>query len=231
MSMRIGMLGPLEVRAESGEQLELSGARLRALLIRLALEPGRVVTHAQLVDALWADDPPSGAANALQALVSRLRRALPDGVVESHPSGYRLAVRPSAVDLHRFEQLLTRARAAAATDRPDAEAALAEALRLWRGPALADVADAEFARGTVSRLTELRLRTVEDLVEAQLQYHGERPDVTALEALVGDHPTRERAVGLLMRALVANGRSADALAAYEQLRTTLADQFGTDPGP
>jgi DNA-binding SARP family transcriptional activator len=101
---RIGVLGPLEVRAGSGHRVEVAGARLRRLLLRLALEPGRVVTSGQLVDAVWEERPPPGAANALQALVSRLRRLLP-GAVESSPTGYRLAVAAEAVDAVRFEAL------------------------------------------------------------------------------------------------------------------------------
>ena len=101
---RIAVLGPLEVRAGAGLPVEVAGARLRRLLVRLALDPGRVVTSAQLVDAVWDTQPPAGAANALQTLVSRLRRLLP-GVVESAPGGYRLAVDAEAVDAVRFEAL------------------------------------------------------------------------------------------------------------------------------
>jgi DNA-binding SARP family transcriptional activator len=103
--MRIGMLGPLEVRTDSGEPVELAGARLRTLLLRLALDPGRVVTTRQLLDAVWGDDPPAAAPNALQALVSRLRRALPGLPLETHPSGYRLGCDADAVDAIRFERL------------------------------------------------------------------------------------------------------------------------------
>ena len=103
--VRIGMLGPLEVRADEAARVEVPGARLRTLLIMLALEPGRMVGTARLIDGIWADTPPAGAANALQALVSRLRRAVPMAVVESHPAGYRLVIDPDAVDVSRFERL------------------------------------------------------------------------------------------------------------------------------
>jgi predicted ATPase/DNA-binding SARP family transcriptional activator len=229
--MRIGVLGPLEVQDSSGERLELRGGRLCALLIRLALEPGQVVTRAQLVDSVWEEGPPARAANALQALVSRLRRTLPAGTVQSHPAGYRLALSPDAIDLHQFERLLVAARAALPSEPAAAVGALTDALRLWRGPALADVPDAEFARATATRLAEQRLRAVEDLVEVELRLGRGRPDITTLESVVAEHPTRERAVALLMRALAAGGRPAEALTAYERLRTALAEELGTDPGP
>ncbi|MGH3879063.1 MAG: AfsR/SARP family transcriptional regulator, partial [Actinophytocola sp.] len=103
--MRITLLGPVEVQADDGAPVEITGARLRTLLILLALDPGRVVTTARLIDGVWGTEPPAEATNALQALVSRLRRVLPEPVVESTPAGYRLAVPPEAVDLHRFERL------------------------------------------------------------------------------------------------------------------------------
>src|SRR5262245_33873490 len=123
------MLGPLEVRADGGGAVEVAGARLRTLLIVLALEPGRLLPAARLIDGIWGADPPAGAANALQALVSRLRRALPRAPIESHPTGYRLALEPDAVDAARFER-----RIAAARSAPPGDAArlLREALELWR---------------------------------------------------------------------------------------------------
>ncbi|MGH8826760.1 MAG: AfsR/SARP family transcriptional regulator, partial [Jiangellaceae bacterium] len=135
--MQIELLGPLEVRADDGTRIQVAGTRLRALVILLALEVGRLVPTTRLVDGIWGADPPPGATNALQALVSRLRRALPHLVVESQPTGYRLLADVDAVDVGRFERLLAAARAtpndAAATART-----LREALALWRGPALLD---------------------------------------------------------------------------------------------
>jgi DNA-binding SARP family transcriptional activator len=165
--LRIAILGPLEVRAGSGLPVEVAGARLRRLLLRLALDPGRVVTSAQLVDAVWDDHPPAGAANALQTLVSRLRRLLP-GVLESSPSGYRLAVDAEAVDAVRFEALALAGRQQLGRDPDRARALLGEALALWRGPALADAATAAFAGPAVARLDGLRLQALEDRVEADL---------------------------------------------------------------
>ncbi|MFC0028525.1 BTAD domain-containing putative transcriptional regulator [Micromonospora chaiyaphumensis] len=227
--MRISLLGPLELHADTGTPVEVGGARLRRLLILLALEPGRTVTVGRLGDALWAGEPPAGAANALQALVSRLRRSgLP---VEAQPGGYRLAVAPDDVDVHRFEAAVRAGRARLADDPAEGCRRLAEALALWRGPALADVADAEFARAPVARLAELRLAATEDLAEARLARSAPDALLPQLRELVAAHPLRERLAGLLIRALHRAGHPAEALAEYERLRATLADTLGTDPGP
>ncbi|MFG2056610.1 BTAD domain-containing putative transcriptional regulator [Micromonospora sp. NPDC048930] len=229
--MRISLLGPLELRADAGTPVEVGGARLRRLLILLALEPGRTVTVGRLADGVWDGDPPAGVANALQALVSRLRRSAPGLPVEAQPGGYRLTLSRDDVDLHRFEAAVNAGRSRLATDPAGACRRLAEALALWRGPALADVADADFARAPVARLTELRLAATEDLVAARLA--AETPDalLPELRELVAAHPLRERLTGLLIRALHRAGHPAEALAEYERLRTTLADTLGTDPGP
>ncbi|MGI5239228.1 BTAD domain-containing putative transcriptional regulator [Dactylosporangium sp. CA-139066] len=225
--MWIGLLGPLEVRDGDGAPVEVGGARLRVLVTLLALEPGRVVSAARLVDGVWGEHPPSGAGNALQSLVSRLRRALPDGVLQARPTGYVLDVEPGAVDHVRFEELVRRARAEA--EPALAVAALREAEALWRGPALADADDAAFARPWRARLDELRFAAIEDRIEAELGI-GERV-VAELEALVSAHPLRERLVGLLMRALADAGRGAEALTAFERFRGRLADELGADPSP
>src|SRR5919202_6906272 len=154
--VRVGILGPLEVRVGFGDPVEVVGPRLRALLLRLALTPDRVVLTSQLVDAVWGEDPPAGAANALQSLVSRLRRLLPD-VVESHPAGYLLALGPEAVDAVSFEALARAGREELRRDPRQAAATLREALALWRGPALADAAGASFAEPAAVRLEALRL--------------------------------------------------------------------------
>ncbi|MGY0005533.1 AfsR/SARP family transcriptional regulator [Micromonospora sp. I033] len=227
--MRISLLGPLELRADTGTPVEVGGPRLRRLLILLALEPGRTVTVGRLTDALWAGEPPAGAANALQALVSRLRR--PGLPVEAQPGGYRLAVAPDDVDLHRFEAGVRAGRTRLADDPAEGCRRLAEALALWRGPALADAADADFARAPVARLTELRLAATEELVEARLDRGAPDDLLPQLRELAAAHPLRERLAGLLIRALHRAGRPAEALAEYERLRATLADTLGTDPGP
>jgi predicted ATPase/DNA-binding SARP family transcriptional activator len=226
--VRIGILGPLEVRVGFGEPVEVVGPRLRTLLVRLALDPDRVVLSGQLVDAVWGEDPPVRAANALQSLVSRLRRLLPD-VVESHPAGYRLALDPEAVDAVRFEALARAGRGDLRRDPRRAAATLREALSLWRGPALADAAEAGFAEPAAVRLEALRLGALEDRIEADLAGGVDDGLVAELDELVTVHPRRERLHGQLMRALARAGRQADALAAYERLRARLADELGVDP--
>ncbi len=225
------MLGPLEVR-QDGSSVAIAGARARTLLTRLALEPGRVVPAARLIDAIWGEEPPDGATNALQSLVARVRRVLPD-CVETDSTGYRLAIDAEAVDAVRFERLAAEGRRLLADGDPSGAAAtLRDAVALWRGPALADAADASFAVAAAARLEELRLGAIEDRGEASLA--GADSDgtlVAELEALVAEHPLRERLNGQLVRALAAEGRQADALAAFERLRTRLADELGIDPSP
>ncbi len=200
--MRVNLLGPLEVRDDAGEPIEVAGGRLRALLVRLALDAGRVVSTETLIDDLWGEDPPAGATNALQSLVSRLRKA---GVeVEAKPAGYAIA---AEVDAHEFERLAS------------ADPAAAECL--WRGPALADVLDAPFAPSVATRLDDLRLAAAE---------HRD-PSLAELERLTAEHPMREGLHALLIKALAQQGRQADALAAYERLRGTLETELGIDPSP
>jgi predicted ATPase/DNA-binding SARP family transcriptional activator len=227
--VQVAMLGALEVRADSGELLEVGGSRLRALLIMLALRPGQVVPASELIDGLWADQAPAGAANALQALVSRLRRALPEARIESRPSGYQLTLDPRATDITRFEELAAAGRSQLRHDPAAAAATLRQALALWRGPALADVAGTEFGPAIIARLDELRLAAIEQRVDADLLTGVTGPLVAELEELVVAHPLREPLAARLMRALHACGRRGAALEAYEQARERLADQLGADP--
>jgi predicted ATPase/DNA-binding SARP family transcriptional activator len=230
--VRVGVLGPLELRDETGTVRPVSGARLRSLLIRLAVSDGRPVSVDQLTADLWAGDGPADAANAIQALVSRLRGAAGRDVIEHGPGGYRLAVPPGQVDARAFEQLVAAGRdALAGGDQAGGAALLREALALWRGPALADVADAPYAAAPVTRLTELRLAALEDRFDAELATGRGGELVPELEELAAAHPLRERLRGQLMRALYAAGRQADALAAYEDTRRVLADELGVDPSP
>ena len=148
------MLGAFEVRTDDGVLADVPGARLRGLLIALALEPGHAVPKATLVDWIWGERPPSDAANALQRLASRLRKALPEGLVEGQPDGYRLTVEPDAVDAVRFERLVGQARTAVSDQGSEEDARriqlLREALALWRGAAMQDVGladSAAFANG------------------------------------------------------------------------------------
>ncbi|WP_181663072.1 AAA family ATPase [Actinomadura madurae] len=225
--MRIGILGPLDVRDEAARPVEVGGRRLRALLVRLAAEAGRPVSADRLLDDLWDGAPPGG--NALQALVSRLRGVAGRDVVEHGPAGYRLGIDPGEIDAVAFERGVASARAERdAGRRADG---LRAALELWRGPALADVADADFARGTITRLEELRLAAVEDRIDAETAAGLPFPPVAELEPLAAANPLRERLRGQLMRALYAAGRQADALEVYEETRRALADRLGVDPSP
>jgi predicted ATPase/DNA-binding winged helix-turn-helix (wHTH) protein len=233
------MLGPLEVSDGSGAVVEIGGARLRALLIMLALRPGQLVTASQLIDGLWAGQPPAEPGNAVQALVSRLRRALPQADLSNLPTGYRLTL--TVTDIARFEDLAGTGRRQLRDSVPAAAAAtLREALGLWRGPALADVADTEWGQAVIARLDELRLAAVQDRITADLTLAttgpgtrataGHAADLVAeLDGLVAENPTREPLAALLMRALGADGRRGEALEVYERTRKRLAEQLGTDP--
>lgn len=232
------VLGALEVRDRDGRAVPVSGARARTLMVLLALEAGRSVPLDRLIDAQYGDDPPAGAANAVQAQVSRLRRALPDDVIAYDGTGYRLLADPDDVDAHRFESLAAEGRRLLAAGRPaEATEPLTAALALWRGPALADlpvaasgdVRDA-VGEGVAARLDELRLTALEDLAEAHLTV-GDATQVAELRRLVAAHPLRERAAALLMRALTAEDRRAEALEVYEETREVLGDRLGTDPSP
>ncbi|MGW4959541.1 BTAD domain-containing putative transcriptional regulator [Nonomuraea sp. NPDC004186] len=229
--MQFGILGPLQVRSPGGEPLAIGGPRPRALLALLLLDAGRMVSVERLIDGQYGDRPPTEAANAIQAQISRLRRSLPAGLIEFHGAGYRLAVSPDDVDAHRFERLSREGRRLLAAGRfPGAASSLREALELWRGPALADVADAPFAGPQALRLEELRVSAMEDLMEAELGLPEGSP-VAALQDLVAAHPLRERPRGLLMRALEAAGRPSEALTVFDETRRLLADELGTDPSP
>jgi predicted ATPase/DNA-binding SARP family transcriptional activator len=233
--MRFGILGPTQVRRADGREIGVGGSRLRTLLALLLVDPGRVVTTERLIDGLYGGNPPSDAGNALQSQVSRLRRLLrdpdrPGSPVEFHPAGYRLAVDPDEVDAGLFQRLAAEGRRAlAAGDQPRAAVLLRRALGLWRGPALADAGEVPMARAQAVRLEELRVGAVEDRVEAELALGGRRELVAELEQLVAAYPLRERLRGLLMRALYADGRQAEALAVFEQARRALAEELGVDP--
>lgn len=230
--MRIAVLGPLAMWAADGTPLDVRGVRLRGLLARLALSAGRPVSVETLVDGLWGSEAPS--ANALQSLVSRLRAGLPATEssisVQSGPAGYTLTIGPDCVDALQFEDLVRRGRALLRTDPGQAHALLTQADKLWRGEALTDLRDLPFAGVEADRLAELRLAAAEDLAEAAVTCGQARDLITDLEHLAVTNPLRERVHELLIRALYADGRQAEALSAYERVRTTLADELGADPG-
>ncbi|MFG1806398.1 BTAD domain-containing putative transcriptional regulator [Streptomyces sp. NPDC049040] len=227
--MRYTILGTTQALRDDGEPVALAGGRLRALLTALALRPGRVVTADVLIDEVWDGDPPAGATGALQALVGRLRRAVGHDAVGSVEGGYRLAAAHDDVDLYRFERLADEgARALADADPVKASGLLADALALWRGPALADLPD----RGTAAVRSEaLRLDTRRLRLTAELELGRAAHVLPELAGLAADHPLDEPLHALYIRALRAAGRTADALAAYESVRRALADGLGADPSP
>ena len=224
------MLGSFEVRTDDGVFADVPGARLRGLLIALALEPGRVVSKATLVDWIWGEQPPADAANALQRLASRLRKALPGGVIEGLTGGYRLTVEPDAVDALRFERLVDQARSERDSRRVEL---LRDALALWRGAALQDVGleDSAAFDAVVTRLERLRLTAMEDRFDAEVSLNGGAELVPELTDLVAAHPVRERLAAALMRALAAAGQKTEALLVFERTREALADALGVDPSP
>jgi DNA-binding SARP family transcriptional activator len=222
------ILGPLEV-VERGQSLALGGSRQRTLLALLLTRPNEVVSADRLVDELWPTQPPQNAPNALQYHVSQLRKSLGGtDVLVTQPPGYLIRVGQNELDLLRFERLVDEAEHAA----PDAAAQLLrDALALWRGPPLADVAQEPFAQTEILRLEELRVRALELRIEADLARgrHGEV--VGELEALVREHPLRERLRAALMRALYGSGRQAEALDVYRETRRTFVNELGIDPSP
>jgi DNA-binding SARP family transcriptional activator len=222
------ILGPLEV-VEEGSPLALGGARQRALLALLLTHANEVVSTDRLIDELWGERAPKTARNALQYHVSRLRRLLggADAIVTKEP-GYLIRVGPDELDLLRFERLVEEARRS-----PPAAAArlLREALALSRGPALADVAQESFAQAEILRLEELRLVALERRLDADLELGSNGEIVAELEALVRDHPLRERFRAQLMLALYRSGRQAAALEVYRQTRRLLVDELGIEPSP
>jgi DNA-binding SARP family transcriptional activator len=237
--MRISVLGPLEVSDAAGRPVRVGGHRVRALLILLALDAGRVIPTQALIERLWPEDRgerPAGAANALQSLVSRLRAALrqaglPEGVLESATSGYRLAIPPGAVDAIAFEeQARAGGRALARGDASEAASLLRGALDQWRGSALTDVAGEQFAFAPAARLAELRAIATLDRIEADLVLgSADAAIIGQLRELTAADPLQERQAALLMRALAATGRQSEALSVYQRTREHLADRLGVDP--
>ncbi|GHJ47848.1 SARP family transcriptional regulator [Catellatospora sp. TT07R-123] len=232
---QVRILGPIEASGSDGPAA-LIGARQRALLAVLAMNAGTVVHQPRLIDALWGWDPPRTAVKTLHSHIARVRQALEacglNGTLRTQHPGYRLDIPAQAVDAHRFEAALTAARTQLDADQPERAAAeLREALRLWRGDALADGEPTGWAAAEAARLNEVRLCAVELLWDAELRLGGHRRAVGELEKLLVGQPHRERLVELYMLALHRCGRPADALEAYRRLREHLAEELGADPGP
>ncbi|MFD1372002.1 ATP-binding protein [Actinoplanes sichuanensis] len=231
--MRVVLLGPVTATSDDGAAVDVPGTRLRMLLARLALAAGRPVQADTLIDDLWGEHTPAGAAAALQGLVSRLRRVLgTTATVDFAAGGYRLPIGPDDVDAHRFEELAARGRRELAAGRlEEAADTLGAAAGLWQSSALSDVQDAPFARNAAARLEELRTGAAEDRFEAELELGRYRRILADLSAAAVHRPLSERLAMLRMRALTAAGRQSDALAVYERIRTALGDELGVDPSP
>lgn len=231
--MDVRLLGPLEVEV-GGKLVSFEGVKQRRLFALLALRAPEAVSADELVVALWGEQHPAGVVQALQKQISRLRRRL-DGVglpVRYRPAGYVLDIDPGVIDTRRFEELLGRARVALGRDDPrGAVAELEAALRLWRGDALADYRFDEFAQREIARLEELRVEAVEERLTAELAAGRDADLVGELQALVAEHPLRERLRGQLMVALYRAGRQAEALEVMRAGRQLLVDELGIEPGP
>jgi DNA-binding SARP family transcriptional activator len=231
------ILGPLEVLDED-RPVALGGSKQRALLALLLLHANETLSTDRLIDELWAERPPAAAAKTVQMQISRLRKALAGeagscsaGEVVTRERGYELVLDPERLDSHRFERLVAEGRSELAGGHPErAVAALEGALSLWRGVPLAELAAEPFAQREIARLDDLRAAALEQLIEAKLALGGHAEVVGQLEAMIGEHPYRERLRAQLMLALYRSDRQADALQAYQDARRTLVEELGIEPG-
>src|SRR5918994_860479 len=229
----VRLLGPVEVICD-GHLVTIGGSRARTLLAVLAIRAGRVVDTSALTEAVWGDHAPRTAAHALHVHASTVRRALGSrgDWLQARPPGYVLALEPDALEIDRFEHAARDGRAELASGRPDAAVArLSDALAFWRGSPLADVPWERFADAEVRRLEMLRLATEEDRVEATLQLGDAKSAAADAEELVAGDPLREHRWILLMRALYASGRHAEALRRGQDVRRYFADEVGLAPSP
>jgi DNA-binding SARP family transcriptional activator len=225
------ILGPLEVVGDDGA-IRLGGPKQRATLAILLLDANRVVSVERLADDLYAGDTPVTAVTQVQRQISDLRKLLPKPVIETRAPGYVMHVPPDQLDLNRFERLAEEGgRLLAGEEAQRAADLLREALALWRGPPLADLAYESFAQTAIERLEEIRLAALEQRIEADLALGRHRELVGELEQLASEQPTRERFPAQLMLALYRSGRQPEALDVYRRTRETLMRQFGIEPTP
>lgn len=232
------MLGSIEVLVD-GRLIELPSGKARMLFAALVVRANEVVSTDRLFEVLWGAEPPKTAANTLQTYVAHLRAVLEPGrgrrevgrVLVTREPGYLLSVEPDAIDATRFEHLAEQGRLESASSPATAASTLRAALALWRGEALTDFTFEPFAQASISRLTELRLSTLENRIDADLALGEHRAVAGELAQLLEEHPLRERLAGQLMVALYRYGRQADALRVYRTLRETLIDQLGIEPNP
>src|SRR5688500_1602070 len=198
--MELRILGPLEA-LEGSQPVPLGGRKRRAVLAVLLLHPNETLSSERLIDELWGESPPANALKSLQVHVSRLRKALPADVLVTRGHGYELTLGPDDVDAHRFERLLDEGRGELAAEHPErALSLLDEALALWRGSPLADLAYEPFAQTEIARLEDLRLAALEQAIDAKLALGRHAEVITELERLADEHPYRERLRAQLMLA-------------------------------
>ncbi len=238
MSVRFGVLGPLVVENEAGP-IALGGPKQRAVLVMLLINANRPISPEQLIDSLWGDQPPPTATATLQAYISNLRRALeperpagsPPKLLVKNAGGYQLTTAAETIDAHRFELDVVAAGALLTTEPARARQLLGAALDLWRGPPLADFRYESFAASEIQRLEQLHIEAIESRITADLAMGRAETLVAELEALVAEHPLRERLWRHLMLALYRAGRQGEALRAYRLCETILGDELGIVPGP
>ena len=224
-------MGPLEA-VEGNRRLVLGGPKQRAVLAILLLHRGEVVSTDRLIDELWDERPPATAAKTVQVYVSNLRKTLGNGLLVTQGHGYLLRTSPGQLDLDRFDALVGEARRALRDGKAqDGSARFHQALTLWRGRALEDFAYERFAQSARAQLEEQRQAALEDRIDADLTLGEHAVLVAELEALVREHPLRERLHLQLMLALYRSGRQADALEHYQSARRALIDRLGIEPGP
>jgi DNA-binding SARP family transcriptional activator len=229
--VRFRILGPLDV-ADSAGSISLDAPKPRALLGVLLLHPNEAVSRERLIDELWGERPPATAPKILQTYVSQLRRLVGAETIATRRPGYLLQVDDDALDAAQFRRLSAEGRRLARNGDDDRAGALFRAaLELWRGPPLADVVFESFARNDVARLEEERLGAQMDLIDSELALGRHEELVQELDALVHEHPLRERLRAQLMVALYRAGQQTDALELYQEGRKILARELGIDPGP
>jgi DNA-binding SARP family transcriptional activator len=231
---RFGILGPFELRDAAGAAVPFGSDRVRTLLALLLLQRDQICSTESLIDGVWGDRPPCSARKNLQTYVWRLRRLLHLGAarLETCRTGYVLSVIGGEVDLDQFEyRAAAGERLLAAGAAQDASTVLGDALQLWRGPPLSDVAFGEPPHGELVRLAERRMTVLESRIEADLRCGRCAQVVPELRKLVAEHPYRERLHAQLMLGLSQSGRQVEALSVFSDIRSVLRREFGLDPGP
>jgi len=235
--MEFGVLGPLEARGPEGPLVSLGGIKQRALLAVLLLRANEVVSRDSLIDGLWGDRPPASALHGVEVYVSRLRKTILAGrasdgqALLTRPPGYMLQLQGDELDLHRFERLVAEGKRAAAAGKTEvASQILSEALALWRGEPLQDLALLPFAAAEIDRLEQRRLAALEERIDTDLALGRQADVVDEIQGLVTKQPLRERLHGQLMISLYRCGRQAEALRVFQELRYELVKELGIEPG-